>query len=86
MYIVKDKNGKPFKWNKKGKNKECWVKTKECVTKKCFEPEDCGTTDPKTQQKTIIGMCKTYSDGMCPLGYSRDDNLPINYRGVKRNI
>ena len=54
MYITKDRFGKPFKWSKKGKNKECWIKNKKCITKPCFNPEDCGTIDPKTQKRTVI--------------------------------
>lgn len=83
MYITKDKFGQQFKWSKKGKNKECWVKTKECITKKCFVPENCGTVDPKTQQKDILGICETYFSGACPLGYSDNDNLPDKYRYIK---
>jgi len=73
MYITKDRNGKSFKWSRKGKNRECWVKIKECITKKCFDPQDCGTIDPKTRQKDILGICKNYFDGSCPLGYNEKD-------------
>lgn len=72
-YITKDKNGNPFKWSRKGKDRECWVKIKECVARKCFQPEDCGTTDPKTQRKDVLGICKIYLSGMCPLGYDKKD-------------
>jgi len=73
MYITKDRMGNNFRWSRKGKNRECWVKIKECITKKCFDPQDCGTIDPKTQQKDILGICKTYYDGSCPLGYNEKD-------------
>lgn len=76
MYITKNKDGKPFKWSRKGKNRECWVKDKTCITRKCFVPENCGTADPKTQQKDILGICRTYFNGMCPRGYHKGDKCP----------
>ena len=66
MYLTRDKDGNPFKWSKKGKNRECWVISKKCVTRDCFRPEDCGIVDIKTQQKYIKGMCSTYYKGECP--------------------
>jgi len=75
MYITKDRLGSPFKWSKKGKHRECEVVDKECVIRKCFDPQDCGTVDPKTQQKNIVGKCKTMHDKGCP----NDWNKPSNY-------
>lgn len=67
MYITKDKNAQNFKWSRKGKNRECWVLDNKCVARVCFDPHDCGTVDPKTQQKNINGMCRTYFEGKCPV-------------------
>ena len=86
MYIIKDKNGNPFKWSKKGKDRNCWVKNKMCVVKQCFSPENCGTVDLKTQEKRIFGICKTYFDNRCPLGRSNDDNLPEIFKEIKNQI
>lgn len=66
MYITKDKNGNTFKWSRKGKNRECWVKSKRCVVRPCFKPDDCGTTDQKTLQKNILGICRNLYEGNCP--------------------
>ena len=67
MYITKDKNGNNFKWSRKGKNRECWVFDNRCIAKVCFNPDDCGTVDQKTQQKNIKGMCRMYFEGKCPM-------------------
>lgn len=67
MYITKDRNGNNFKWSRKGKNRECWVLDNICKTRTCFDPDDCGTVDPKTQQKNIKGMCRTHFEGKCPM-------------------
>lgn len=75
MYITKDRNGNPFKWSKKGKNRECEVTGSLCIIRKCFKPEDCGTVDPKTQQRTIVGKCKTLHEKGCPADY----NAPYNF-------
>ncbi len=75
MYITKDKDGKPFKWSKKGKNKECEVRDNKCIIRKCFIPEDCGSIDSKTQQKTINGKCKTMHDNGCPNNYNDPKNF-----------
>lgn len=82
VYITKDKNGNIFKWSRKGKHRECWVKNKNCVVKECFVPEDCGTVDPKTQQKNILGMCRVYFDGKCSMGYHYKDNCPIKINNI----
>lgn len=66
MYITKDKNGNNFKWNRKGKNRACWVIDNGCVTRSCFNPDDCGTVDPKTQQKNVKGMCRNAFENKCP--------------------
>lgn len=83
MYITKDKDGNPFKWSKKGKNRECWIKDKTCITRNCFVPNDCGSVDQKTQQKNIMGICQTYYDAKCPRGYHKDDNCPTEIKNVK---
>jgi hypothetical protein len=69
MYVTKDKDGKPFKWSKKGKNRECEVRDNKCIVRKCFLPYDCGTVDQKTQQKHIRGICRGLFDGTCPENY-----------------
>ncbi len=75
MYITKDKDGKPFKWSRKGKNRECEVKDNRCVVRKCFSPNDCGTVDQNTQQKYTRGMCKGLFDGTCPENYNDPKNF-----------
>ena len=66
MYVTKDKNGQSFKWSKKGKNRECEVRDNQCIVRQCFQPEDCGSVDKKTQQKFIKGMCRGLYEGKCP--------------------
>jgi len=78
MYATKDKNGNSFCWSKKGKNKECWIKEKSCITKKCFVPEDCGSVDEKTQRKYILGICSMYFRGECLMGYDKSDKSPLD--------
>lgn len=80
IYVTKDKDGNSFKWSKKGKNRECEVKDVKCIVRKCFRPEDCGSVDPKTQQKHIIGTCKGIFDGTCPENYNGPKNF-ITYNG-----
>ena len=78
MYTTKDKDGNSFYWGKKGKNKECWIKEKSCITKKCFVPKDCGSVDEKTQRRHVLGMCNTYYQGECPMGYDKSDRSPLD--------
>lgn len=80
MYITKDKDGKPFKWSKKGKNRECEVIDNKCIVRKCFLPFDSGTVDPKTQQKTIIGKCRIMHEKGCPENYNDPKNF-VTYNG-----
>jgi hypothetical protein len=80
MYVTKDKDGKPFKWSKKGKNRECEVIDNKCIVRKCFSPKDCGFVDQKTQQKNIRGMCKGLFDDMCPENYNDPKNF-VTYNG-----
>lgn len=75
MYVTRDKDGKPFKWSRKGKNRECEVKDNRCVVRKCFSPNDCGTVDQKTQQKHIRGICRGLFDGTCPENYNDPKNF-----------
>lgn len=75
MYVTRDKDGKPFKWSRKGKNRECEVKDNRCVVRKCFSPDDCGTVDQKTQQKHIRGVCRGLFDGTCPENYNDPKNF-----------
>lgn len=77
MFITKDRFGNPFKWSKKGKNRECEVKDNECIVRKCFWPEDCGSVDPKTQKKTIIGKCRTLHEKGCPKNYNDHSNFVV---------
>lgn len=82
MYITKDRNRNNFEWSRKGKNRECWVKNAKCTAMKCFDPKDCGDVDPKTQQKEILGICKTYFENVCPLGYDQKD---LEYLDIAKN-
>lgn len=75
MYVTRDKDGKPFKWSRKGKNRECEVKDNRCIVRKCFSPNDCGTVDQKTQQKHIRGVCRGLFDGTCPENYNDPKNF-----------
>lgn len=86
MYITKDKMGSPFKWSKKGKNRECEVRDNKCIVRKCFKPEDCGTVDPKTQQKNIVGKCRTMHQNGCPKDYDNPENyVTYKERNNRRN-
>lgn len=78
MFITKDKNGNCFKWSKKGKNRECEVKDNKCIVRKCFDPDDCGSVDPKTQKKTIMGKCRTMHGSGCPNNYNDVKNFVTN--------
>lgn len=80
MYVIKDRFGNKFPWSKKGKNRECEVKESICVARKCFKPADCGTVDPKTQQKNIIGKCKTMHEDGCPKDFNKPENY-VTYNG-----
>lgn len=75
MYVTRDRDGNPFKWSRKGKNRECEVIDNKCIVRKCFRPEDCGTVDQKTQQKHIRGICKGLFDGTCPENYNDPKNF-----------
>ena len=83
MYATKDRDGNSFKWSRKGKNRECEVRDNKCIVRKCFQPEDCGTVDLKTQQKTIKGKCRTMHEKGCPKNYNDPNNF-ITYNGKKR--
>ncbi len=86
MYITKDRTGSPFRWSKKGKNRECEVRDNKCIVRKCFKPEDCGTVDPKTQQKNIVGKCKTMHQNGCPKDYDNPENyVTYKERNNRRN-
>lgn len=80
MYVIKDRFGNKFPWSKKGKNRECEVKESICVARKCFKPDNCGTVDPKTQQKNIIGRCRTMHEKGCPIDYDKPENY-VTYNG-----
>ena len=80
MYVIKDRFGNKFPWSKKGKNRECEVKESICVARKCFKPADCGTVDSKTQQKKIVGKCRTMHENGCPSDYDKPENYVI-YNG-----
>ena len=80
MYITKDRMGNPFKWSKKGKNRECEVLDSDCIVRKCFSPYDCGTVDPKTQQKNIIGKCRTMHEKGCPANRNEPENYVVYNR------
>ena len=75
MYATKDRYGNSFKWSRKGKNRECEVRDNRCVVRKCFNPDDCGTVDPKTQQKRIRGVCRNLFEGKCPENYNDPKNF-----------
>ncbi len=77
MYVTKDRLGNSFKWSRKGKNRECEVKDNRCIVRKCFKPEDCGTVDPKTQERNIVGKCRTMHEKGCPLDYDRLENYIV---------
>ena len=77
MYATKDRYGNSFKWSRKGKNRECEVRDNKCVVRKCFNPDDCGTVDPKTQQKHIRGMCRNLFENVCPENYNDSQNFII---------
>lgn len=85
MYITKDKDGKPFKWSKKGKNRECEVMDNKCIVRKCFLPDDYGSVDQKTQQKHIRGICKGLFDGTCPENYNDPKNFVHGRDEKERN-
>lgn len=80
MYITRDRFGNKFPWERKGKNKECEVKDKMCIIRKCFRPDNIGTVDPKTQQKYVRGMCRGLYEGKCPENY----NDPKNFVAYKK--
>jgi hypothetical protein len=85
MYIIRDRFGNKFPWSKKGKNRECEVTGSLCVTRKCFKPEDCGTVDPKTQKKNVVGKCKTLHEKGCPPDYNAPENfVTFNGKNEKR--
>lgn len=85
MYVIKDRFGNKFPWSKKGKNRECEVKDSKCIVRKCFKPEDCGTTDPKTQQKTIVGKCRTMHVDRCPDNWNKPENFVVYNERIERN-
>lgn len=78
MYVIRDRFGNKFPWSKKGKNRECEVRDNKCVVRKCFKPDDCGSVDPKTQQKNIIGKCRTMHENGCPDDYYKYENYIIS--------
>ena len=75
MYITRDRSGNKFPWGKKGKNRECEVRDNRCIIRKCFSPDNIGTTDPKTQQKNIKGKCRTMHEKGCPENYDDPKNF-----------
>lgn len=77
MYITKDRLGNPFKWSKKGKNRECEVRDEKCIVRKCFKPDNCGTVDQKTQEKTIVGKCRTMHEKGCPNNWNKPENYVV---------
>ncbi len=86
MYVTKDRFGNIFPWSKKGKNKECEVRDERCIVRKCFIPHNCGTVDQRTQQKNIVGKCKTMHEYGCPRDYDRSENyVTYNGRNVRDN-
>lgn len=77
MFITKDRFGNPFKWSKKGKNRECEVKDNKCIVRKCFQPDNCGSVNQKTQKKTIVGKCRTFHEKGCPNNYNDPSNFVV---------
>lgn len=82
MYITKDRFGNNFPWGKKGKNRECEVRDNRCIVRECFNPDNIGTTDPKTQQKTIKGKCRTMHENGCPENYDDPKNFMVLKKGL----
>lgn len=85
MYLIRDRFGNKFPWSKKGKNRECEVIDEKCVVRKCFKPDNCGTVDQKTQEKTIVGKCRTMHETGCPDNWNKPENYVVYNERNERN-